>query len=722
MVNEQTYKSNMDEFKDSSIDLWGLLKGFLNWWWLILIITIVVTGLAAFVLFRMTPEYRAASVLEIKQKEVQVIGGANQNFVADREFFNTQIELLKSETLIENVILELNDVADIRFSNAVGNSLEEKKANAIRLFLRKLTVKQVESSRLIRVSFVHNNPRTAARVSNLVTETFIKYNLERKFNETSYAREFVKQRLQIAREDLERSEKELGKYASENKLLVLGDSDGNTSLGFLEMEDLVSLSSALAASVTKRVELEQKLKLAESEEYAGIGESDKVLDRLRDEHLQLTAEYNENLSIYKPLYPLMVELSARIKKLETLILSETENINSGNILEIKRDYEVALEVERNFQNRVSELKRISEINRAKGVDYTILEREVSINRTQYEALLQRLQEVSVSDDIGSSLISLVDRARAPRVPFSPNIPLVMSLALVLSVLGSFVLIFIIETIDDRIKTPDDIIKKLKSSILGVVPLDESQNEIATQLYDSQSSVAEAYATLRTNLRSLGSVEGGPKVIHITSTKSGEGKSVSALGLALRFCGVNEKVLLIDADMRLPTFFGVEGESEGLSGFLRSTGNEPAQILTTKFDNLSLLPSGNKVSNPSELLSSHKLRGLIEYARDNFDRVIVDSPPVLGIADAITIGLQCDGSLLVVEYSSVRAPAIRATQARLKLGGVNIVGVLMTKYKTQSSGYLNYYQYSYGLQSGQYGKNGKGEKSKAAKKKKFIALS
>jgi len=446
----------------------------------------------------------------------------------------------------------------------------------------------------------------------------------------------------------------------------------------------------------------------------------------------------EKSATYVPEFPIMVELQSRIDYIAQQIEAETSFLEGKGLSSLKADYDVALGTEKDLQARFNGLKGSFEDIRDKSVEYNILKREVDTNRSQYDALLQRLKEVSIADDIGSNLISLVDRAEAPRRPFKPRLLLSLLAAGFLSGLLGTALVFAIEFIDDRIKSPDDVKQKLGHVVMGVIPrakniiqkrkgnapnftaAGDGLREITEVLSNPGSALAEAYSSLRTNLQFSGP-NGGPKVIHITSTRSGEGKSVSSLGLALRFAGLGDKVLLIDADMRLPTFKRGVQESIGLSGLLTSKENIDDNILETAFDNLYLLPSGANVPNPSEILSTYRLGEIIEHVRGRFSYVIVDSPPVMGLADASILASNCDASLLVVEGASTRTPSVKATLERLVVSGIKVLGIVITKYTQQSRGYYNYYQYNYGTGSTSYSSAAKGKKSQNSIKKDYMDI-
>jgi len=702
-------------------NIWEILRVLQRWWWLIGAIILLGLLITGYFVSRTTPVYMASSVLEVKQQERQILDKNSEveDFVVDSEFFNTQVELLKSDTLAGDIIDQYNLISDSDLSIPEGTRVEKRRA-AINKFSNKLKVSAVGRSRLIKVSFEHTNPEMAARISNAVTESFVTYNLERKYNATSYARDFIEDRLKTTKDILEKSERELANYATVNDLVTVKDAQGNVSPGFLASESLIALNAELLAARTQRIELEKKFTIAQSSQ-APVNVSDgRVLAELRREHTDLTAEYIEKRATYVPEFPLMKELQSRIDYIAQQIENETTLLEGQGLSSLKADYDIALGSEQDLQNRFNELKSSFEDIRDKSVEYNILKREVDTNRSQYDALLQRLKEVSIADEIGSNLISLVDRAETPARPFKPRLLFSLLIAGFLSSLLGTALVFAIEFIDDRIKTPEHVKQKLGTVLMGVIPRDKNPKKIMNSLDDPTSALAEAYSSLRTNLQFSGP-DGGPKIIHITSTRSGEGKSVTSLGLALRYAGLGDRVLLVDADMRLPTFKRGVDESIGLSGLLTSRDNIADNLLETKYQNLDLLPSGANVPNPSEILSTYRLGEIMEYIRSKYNYIIVDSPPVMGLADAPILAANCDASLLVVEGASTRTPAVKSTLERLSVSGVKVLGVVLTKYTLQSKGYLNYYQYSYGDGATNYSAVKRGKKTKASINKDYMDI-
>lgn len=734
------HQMNLSENENSTVnvfDVWEIIKVISRWWWAIFLMVLAAVILTYYIVSRIDPVYLATSVIEVKQQERQIFDQNSdvESFVVDSEFFNTQIELLRSDTLASDIIEQFNLINDPDFELLDGNR-ETKRLEALNLFSEKMGVEAVGRSRLIQVSFEHTNPRKAARITNAITDSFISYNLERKYNATSYARDFIEDRLKTTKEILEQSERELVEYASTNDLVTIRNSRGEVTPDFLTTESMITLNADLLKARSKRLELEKKYTIVEQTQVP-TPES-RTLSDLRRTLTNLQSEYTEKRAIYVPDFPAMIDLQSQIDYIKSQIESEYNYLENTELSSLKTEYEVAVGLEQNLQNRFEALNSSFEDIRDKSVQYNILEREVDTNRTQYDALLQRLKEVSIADDIGSNLISLVDSAEIPRKPFKPRKLLSLILAgFLASIIGTSIFL-IIEFIDDRIKSPDDVKNKLGQIVMGVIPrvknvaknnqeisqndsVDTSNSRIMSEMLGDPSSViSEAYAALRTNLQFSGP-DGGPRIIHITSTRSGEGKSVTSLGLALRFAGLQENVLLIDADMRLPTFKRGADGSIGLSGLLTSNDNIEDNIIKTAFDYLYLLPSGANVPNPSEILSSYRLGDIIDHVRSNYSYVIVDSPPVMGLADASILAANCDASILVVEGASTRTPSVKATLERLVVGGIKVLGIVITKYTLQNRGYYNYYQYNYGTDSTNYSKAKKSKKSKNSIKKDYIDI-
>jgi len=705
------------------IDFWQILRVLQRWWWLIALIVTLITAATAVSLFRATPMYKASTLLEVKQEERNVVNVSEvESVVVDQEFLTTQIELLQSESLLESTVESLNLLRDpylAAIDNPEWQALprDERVRSVVLNLGGGLNVSPVGRSLLIRVSIEHDNPSQAAKIANELTKNYIDNGLARKLNATSFASNFLEERLETVRASLEDAERELVAYASENDIILVNGEDAQDSTGSLDMTALKTLNTELTAASVARVEAETAYNQSLQSSFTNDLLENDALSRLKSARIDLNSEYLEKLSIYKPSFPQMLELKSRINLYDEEIDAKTSQIVSSARESLREVYERAQAKEKDLMGRVAVLKNSVSDVREKSIDYNILKRQVETERTQYEALLQRLKEVSVSDDLGSDLVQVVDKAQTPRFPFKPNKLRGILLALILSGALGFGIAYAIELIDDHIKGPDDVKNKLNQIIMGVIPISKNPDELLSELVDPQTSVSEAYSSLRTNLQFSGP-DGGPRIIQITSTRSAEGKSVSSLGTALRFAGLGQKVLLVDADMRRPTFMQSGNASIGLSGILTSRADFTAEIQRTRFEGLDLLPSGVIVPNPSEILASERFDQFLEFARENYGYVIIDSPPVLGLADAPILGAKVDATLLVIEAKSLRTPNIKASIERLRNSGTKILGVVLSKYKAQSKGYMDYYQYTYGDGANSYSQSVKKASKKVKSKRKF----
>jgi len=730
--------SNVDSAQNSvfGVDIWFLLRLLRRGWWFILLAMLVALGLTLLALTRITPVYKSSAILEVKQESRNIVDVSDiESVVADREFLTTQVELLQSRKLINDVVINLNLKSDpYLFNNALPDlktvPITEKERIAGDALLRNLKVDSVGRSRLIEVSVEHTSAKKAALIANSITETFISNSMTRKFNSTKYARSFLEDRLKVVKASLEKVERELVDYASDNGIIKLADGKNQGIAGTLDSRELIELSSKLTEAELELFESREAYEAIKgSSNISGVLDS-SIISNLRSKRTDIYSEYVEKLSIFKPQYPSMLELKSRIDSLDKEIAEESDRLKQTSTEEAQINYDIATKKVRDLSLRVKNLKLGLADIQEKNVEYNILSRELETERSQYDALLLRMKEVSVSDEVGSNLVEIVDEAKAARHPFKPNRQYAILFALLTSAILAFGGVFVLEILDDRVRDPEDVKIKLKQIVMGVIPVDSQSADnvytnsagffdpesepIYNNLRNSESKIAEAYSSLRTNLQFSGP-NGGPRVIQLTSTRSGEGKSTSSMGLAYRFAGIGEKVLLIDADMRRPTF-GNDPNNIGLSGLLTTSEEFGKHVVKTETSNLHLIVAGNKVPNPAEILSSTRFDELLAWAKQNYGYVIVDSPPILGLADAPLLGAKVDATLLMIDTSStsflnnfiqkehkgtLRTPNIRNSIERVQKSGTKLLGVVLTKYSAPRQGYSDYYKYAYGKGSGEY---------------------
>jgi polysaccharide biosynthesis transport protein len=332
--------------------------------------------------------------------------------------------------------------------------------------------------------------------------------------------------------------------------------------------------------------------------------------------------------------------------------------------------------------------------RGRSIQYTILQREVDTNRSLYDALLQRYKQIGVAGGVGMAPVSIVDRAQTPLLPFKPNLFLNLIVGLGLGLVAGVAGAVGLEFVNDTIKSREDVRKKLAMSCLGTVPKTSAKDSFVDDLKNPTSIISEAYSAIVAALR-FSTEEGTPKVLLVTSTRSSEGKSSSALAIAQNFARRGRRVLLIDSDLRKPAFKAAN-DRIGLSKLLTTDDRVQDHIVETQHQNLWLLPSGPLPPNPADLLSTGRIRKIINEAKEGFDLVVIDGPPTLGLADAPLLAAAAGSALFVIESGKTRTRAAIEALNRLEATGTRIIGATLTKSEESSTGYGRYgYGYGYG---------------------------
>ena len=674
-----------------------LLRILFEWRWLIL--SLIAVGLAGATIWTLleTPLYRSQATLEANPPSVEVMDekiAARSQSADSWSFISTQVGLLSSRSLAQRVAQDLNLASNPAF---VDQSLDA--TTRLKVATGKVAggfaVKAPEEGQLIGISYVAESPALAAQVVNGVADSFIRSNLERRYEASAYARNFLQRQIAKTRIDLERSERQLVGYAQTEGIINTGNEAGASSgdVGSLQGASLVALNSALAEATTKRIAAEGA--------YRGAGSNANTTDvntstqGMRQAKAVLEAEYQEKRTLMKPDHPDMLSLRSRIQELDRQMRLETAQVVGGRSNSLLAEYQAAASAERALQARVGGLKGSVLNLRGRSIQYTILQRDVDTNRALYEALLQRYKEIGVAGGIGTNLISIVDRGEAPGGPYTPNLLMNLLMGFAVGLMAGVGIAVALEFINDTIKTRDDVRNKLGLACLGAIPKRSGKGSFVEDLKDPTSAVSEAYSAALGSLR-FTTESGAPKTLLISSAQPNEGKSSTALALAQNFARLGKTVLLIDGDMRKPTFKAANN-NQGLTPLLTTDAPVRDHVVVTQYTNMWLLPCGPLPPNPADLLAGGRFKAILAEASQHFDVVIVDGPPVLGLADSPALAAACDGTLLIVEAGHTRTPAINASITRLETSGAHLVGVLLTK-ATERGGRLGYgYEpYRYGV--------------------------
>ena len=712
------------------IDLLSYWRVLIKRRWLVLGVLAIVATISLVSTLLTTPIYRATATMEIERNTLQVVnvqGGANtMEDNSDEDFYQTQYELLKSRTLAQRVASEMG--------LAEGNQLERlspgspwsklwslfsggdagraskpaKPASAatdasINARLRwatgviqgGLSVDPVANSRLVRINFDSMDGKFAQRAANAVADAFIASNLEHRLDSSSYAKGYLEDRLQEMKLKLEDSERKLVEVAQKEEIVGVGDQSGT-----LSDQNLASLNSALSQAHADRIRAEARWNQAQSASGVALMIDDKsnsIIKALQQSRATLLAEYQEKLSLYKPAYPLMLQLKGQIDAVDQQIAAETANIKAS----IRAEYLAVAEQERLLTEQMKTVKSDALNLQTRSIQYNIYKREVDTNRQLYDSLLKQYKETGIVSGVSNNNISIVDRAEEGS-QFKPNLKSNLSLGLFFGLLLGVVLALGIEYLDDTLKSPDDIEQHLGLPVLGVIPKLKEPMTPLRALEDPRCAFAESYRSLRTALQ-FSTNSGTPRCLLVTSASPKEGKSTSAIVLAQNFAQLGKSVLVIDCDLRNPSLHKQLGVANtiGLTNYLAGAARPEEIISPTQTPNLMVVPSGPLPPNPAELLLGPKMLSLLTVAIRKYDQVILDGPPIMGLADAPILANMASGTLMVVESGETITVKARDALKRVWSTRAHVVGVLLTKFQAHHASYgygygdYGYNYYSYG---------------------------
>ncbi|MFT3807399.1 GumC family protein [Arenimonas sp.] len=685
---------------------------------MVLIIALVKTLLT-------TPIYRSTSIVQIDNDTLRVVKVEGiEPMGYDPNFLETQIGLLNSRALAQRVVKQMGlpqsgelsrlwpasnwqrltalvrgapDAEDAATASAAAQApVKEDPAavNAIAAsFQGGISVSPVGQSRLVRINYDSPDADFSRRAANAIAEAFVANNLDRRFGSATYAKGYLEERLKEMKAKLEESERQLVAFAQKEQIVSAGGENGAS----LTEQNLGALNSAYATVKAERIRAESRWRQAQSLRGSGLqaaaGE-DPMIKTLQESRAKLMLEYQDKLRLYKPGYPLMQQLKAQIDEINQQIVAEEANIRSG----IQAEYQAALQQEKMLEAQLSQSKGEVLDVQGRSIQYNIFKREVDTNRQLYDALLQRYKEVGVAGGVSANNIAVVDLAE-PGYKVLPDMSRNLTMAAMAGLLLGALLAFGFEYLDDTVKRPEDIEKKLGLPVLGAIPQLKAPMTPMRALEDVRSAFAESYRSLRTALQ-FSTDHGVPRSLLVTSPVPGEGKSTTALVLAQMYAQLGKRVLVIDCDLRNPSLhrqLGVEN-SQGLSNYLAGASKPTDMIQPTQTPGLLYMPTGPLPPNPAELLMGPKMVSLLSTASEKFDLVILDGPPVMGLADAPILSNMAQGTLIVVQAGNTRIGLAKNAIKRLHAARARLVGGLLTHFQAQHTGdgysYGNYY-YSYG---------------------------
>jgi capsular exopolysaccharide synthesis family protein len=706
---------------DDGLDLLNYWRVIVKRRWTVLSVLVIVLLTGMMMTMLTTPIFRATATLQIDRQasgivKVPGIESSDSSYSPyDYEFYETQFQLLRSRSLAEKVAAEL-DPEDPVFSvmgapsplsklmqSIIGSadsdanaiSVEQRRAQLVNLVRGGLSVEPVPKSRLVRIHFNSPDAALSAKIANAVAMGFIESQMERRIDNSAFALEFLEDQLEQIKLKLQDSEKALTDFAQAEQIVDMGE---RSSLSTAELE---SLNAALTDAMQERIDAEARLRQTDgvSAYSHPLMLQNEGIQALRTTRAKLDAEYQEKLLTFKPNYPLMLQIKRQIGELDKQLEAEVRLIKSS----VSATYQAARDKETMLKDQVDRLT--SEMLSAQGrlSSLTLLQREVETNRQLYDALLQRYKQIGITANVNANNVSMIDAALLPNGPFTPNFPKNFLMSLIAGLMLGVLLAFLFEYLDDTLKRPDEIEKHLGIGVLGMIPkLKGLTPEEASS--DPRSAFSEAYRSVRTSLQ-FSTEAGVPKVLLVTSASPSEGKTTTALTLARNFAQLGRRVLLIDADLRNPALHRILGGDNaiGLSNFLAGGIKPAAAIKPTKTLRLTFISSGPLPPNPAELLAGPKMLSLLSLASAKFDQVIIDGPPVMGLADSPILSNLSSGTLLVIEGGLTRIGTAKEALKRLLGARAHVVGAIITKFDARAAGsgygyggdYGGYQYYAYG---------------------------
>lgn len=685
------------------------LRIALRWRWVIVGATTTCLLLGIIATMLMTPQYTAASIIEISREADQVTnfeGVESEVGAADQEFYQTQYGLLRSRTLAERVANELDIVDDQQFFEmfgvpdspafdlangrypAAGRALRERAAGQI--LLDNLSVDPARLSRLVTIEFTSPDPEFSTQVANTWAESFIETNLERKVQGTSYGREQLQQQLAEYKDRLDESQRQLVTYASNQEIINLpGQTEGSPDRPIV-VDTLAALNATLTAATADRIQAEARFRQAGGEGATSQALTNVAINNLRAQRAELAAEYGQMMVRFEPGYPAAQAIQSQIEDLDRSIAREEARVSGA----LAADYRQAAQREQNLAARVEDLKQDYLDLRRRSIQYNIFQQEVDTNQALYDGLLQRFKEIGVAGGVGVNNISIVDLADTPQGPSSPNLLINLAASILAGLLVGAALALALEQFDEAFADPAEVKRKLGLPLLGAVP--KSQDETPKEaLLDPKSELVDGYLSVYTSL-GFTTEHGVPRSFAVTSTRPAEGKSTTALALASTLARAGKRVILVDGDMRSPSVHHLGGvdHDRGLSNFLASEND--IDSLTFRMDDLNLtaMSAGPIPPNAAALLTGNRLSLLIERLNEDYDHVVIDSPPVMGLADALLIASKVEGAIYAVEAHGTRVTHVRTALNRLAAANVRVLGCVLTKFEARKSYYGSSYEYGY----------------------------
>jgi exopolysaccharide transport family protein len=696
--------------------------------WMVIAVVAGIFIAAAVASLRQTPVYEAVGRIALNKADPNLITFKDSGPVVDYydpADLDTEVRILQSDLMALQVIRQLNldkrpefgGHADQKQPNLVADPLQTDSNRTSALlgsFRGNLHVTLIPNTRIIEIHYTSTDPQLAASAVNTLADTYIKQNFQTKFESTMQASDWLSKQLVDLQMKVETSQEKLVRYQREHEIL------GTDEKQNIITEKLDELNKEMTMAESDRMQKEAVYRQTQTNDPEAIaaaivsdnaggasGATSGLLDRLREQQVTLKIQVAELSTQFGPSYPKVAQLNSQLKEIERQLQSETNKA----VDHLKGQYLASLQRENmlrgSFEKQKQEANKLNE----SAIEYSLLKRDLDSNRTLYEGLLEKLKEAGVTAGLRSNNFRIIDAARVPTSPSEPNIPRNLLFALMLGLISGVGLAFLIENMDNTVRTPEQAQALSGLPSLGMIPLGSKSGtygpigkrlaltaskevvETVTQVRP-QSQMAESYRALRTSLL-LSNLGAPPKVIMVTSARPQEGKTTTSINTAIVLAQKGVRVLLVDADLRRPSIHKTlgMGPRSGLSNVLTGSAALQQTITTSPIlPNLFIMPAGTPPPNPAELLASSNMRDLLAELRQQFDHIVIDTPPTLSVTDAVVLSPRADATILVIRSGHTTKQALCRSRDILMQVNAHVAGVLLNAVDLTSPDYYYYYEY------------------------------
>src|SRR6267143_2131063 len=716
--------------------------------WIVVACAVGIFAAVAIASLRQVPVYEAIGRIAVNKADSNLITFKDSVPVMDYydpTDLDTEVRILQSDLLALQVIRQLNLDKRTEYGsvppkqpNLVADPLQNDSRRATALlggFKGNLKVALIPNTRIIEIHYRSTDPTLAANAVNTLAATYVEQNFKTKFESTMQASDWLSKQLVDLQMKVETSQEKLVRYQKEHEIFGVDDKQN------IITEKLDELNKEMTAAEFDRMQKEAVYRQTQSNDPVaisaaigadatggGAGAASVLLDKLREQQASLKIQIADLSTQFGPSYPKIAQLNHQLKEIDHQLQSET----SKAVDHLKGQYLAALQRENMLRESFDKQKQEANKLNESAIEYSLLKRDVDSNRTLYEGLLEKLKEAGVTAGLRSNNFRIINAARVPTSPSEPNIPRNLAFALVLGVISGVALAFLLENLDNTVRTPEQAQAISGLPSLGMIPLgSKSANhgstgkrlaltaskevvETVTQVRP-QSQMAESYRALRTSLL-LSNLGAPPKVIMVTSARPQEGKTTNSINTAIVLAQKGVRVLLVDADLRRPSIHKTlgMGPRSGLSNVLTGSANLQQTITTSPIlPNLFIMPAGTPPPTPAELLASSNMRDLIVELRALYDHIVIDTPPTLSVTDAVVLSPRADATILVIRSGQTTKQALCRARDILTQVNAHVAGVLLNAVDLTSPDY--YYYYEYQGKYGHYYHEGAGPENEAEPK-------